>query len=431
VPVIKANPFAALLLSAAALCSGQAAHAQQEGRWIASWTSAQQIPEPQNALPEADLNDATLRQIVHLSLGGAALRVHVSNAFGTQPLHVAAVRVALPSSVANGAIDGTTDRAVLFNGNAAVSIPAGAEMVSDAVALQVAPLSSLAVTLYFDQAPDGETSHPGSRATSFLVHGNLAAAAQLDGATPVEHWFQLSAVDVQAGTDAAALVALGDSITDGHGSTVNGNDRWTDDLAVRLQRSSATQDISVVNAGIGGNRLLLDGLGPNALARFDRDVLAPAGVRSVLVLEGVNDLGTAVREHEISDAAHAALVQRVEGAYEQMIVRAHAHGLRIVGATITPFVGSAYYHPGPRSEIDRQQINAWIRAPGHFDAVADFDAVIRDPAQPDRLLPRYDSGDHLHPSPVGYAAMANAVPLDAILPSAAASHPAAKRKRDH
>ncbi len=219
-----------------------------------------------------------------------------------------------------------------------------------------------------------------------------------------------------AAPGAGTVVALGDSITDGHGATTNGNDRWTDVLAARLQALPVYRGVAVSNQGIGGNRLLADGLGPNALARFDRDVLAPAGVRWLIVCEGVNDLGGVARNGEVTPAEHAALVQRVLAAYQQLIFRAHVHGLRVVGATITPYVGSDYYHPGPLSEADRQAVNQWIRAAGHFDAVVDFDKVVGDPQHPDRLLPAYDSGDHLHPSPAGYLVMGEAVPLGLFAP---------------
>jgi lysophospholipase L1-like esterase len=225
------------------------------------------------------------------------------------------------------------------------------------------------------------------------------------GAKHVDHWYQVSAIDAMTEQGSSVVVALGDSITDGHGATTNGNDRWTDVLAARLQGDPAMRSIGVSNQGIGGNHLLTDGLGPNALARFDRDVLAPAGVRTVIVFEGVNDLGGLARNSEVAQADHVAEVARVLAAYQQMIERAHAHGLRVIGGTITSYVGSAYYHPGPLSEADRQAVNAWIRAAGHFDAVVDFDAVVRDPQHPDQLLPAYDCGDHLHPSPAGYKAM--------------------------
>jgi lysophospholipase L1-like esterase len=272
-------------------------------------------------------------------------------------------------------------------------------------------LSDLAVTYYLDAPPARETSHPGSRATTWYVHGDFVTAATLPDPKPVDHWYQLSEVDVLAAPSAASISILGDSITDGHGATTNGNDRWTDVLAARLQSTHETRNIGVSNQGIGGNHLLTDGLGPSALARFDRDVLAPAGVRWVIVFEGVNDLGGVAQHAEVSPEDHAAFVRRVLAAYKQIIARAHAHGLLVYGATITPYVGSGFYHPGPPSEADRQAVNQWIRTDGHFDAVIDFDAVVRDPQHPDQLLPAYDSGDHLHPSPTGYKAMGESIPL--------------------
>lgn len=383
----------------------------KETVWIASWGTSQQIPEPQNALPPDDLRDATVRQIFHLSVGGPAMRVHLSNAFGTEALHFTSVHIARAASASSPAIDVASDRALMFAGSADVTVPPGAEFVSDALEFAVAPLSDVAVTFYLEMAPTRETGHPGSRATSYYEHGNAVSAATLADAKHVDHWYQVSEIDVQATPGAGTVVALGDSITDGHGATTNGNDRWTDVLAQRLQGSAETRNVGVSNQGIGGNHLLTDGLGPNALARFDRDVLAPAGVRWVIVFEGVNDLGGLARDDEVPAAEHAARVQGVVAAYQQIIVRAHAHGLRVYGATITPYVGSTYYHPGPLSEADRQAVNEWIRGAGHFDAVIDFDRVLRDPEHAERLLPEYDCGDHLHPSPAGYKAMGNAVSL--------------------
>ena len=379
--------------------------------WIASWGTSQQIPEPQNALPLDDLRDATVRQIVHLSAGGAEVRVHLSNAFGTEALHFTSVHIARPLSASSAAIDPATDKPLAFAGNGDVTVPPGAEVVSDAIEFPAAPLSNLAVSFHLDTPPAQETGHPGSRATSYYVHGDSVAAANLIDPKHVDHWYQVTGINVLAMPGVGSVVALGDSITDGHGATTNGNDRWTDVLAARLQATPTTRGVGVSNQGIGGNHLLIDGLGPNALARFDRDVLAPAGVRWLIVFEGVNDLGGLARTGEVPAAEHAALVQRVLAAYQQIIVRAHAHGLKVIGATITPYVGSDYYHPGPLSEADRQAVNQWIRAAGHFDAVVDFDKVVGDPQHPDRLLPAYDCGDHLHPSPAGYKAMGEAVPL--------------------
>ena len=379
--------------------------------WVGTWAAAQQTPEPENSLSAADLTDATVRQIFHLSVGGAFLRVHLSNAFGTEPLHFTSVHIARPLSASSAAIDPASDRALTFSGKDDVVVPAGAEYISDPIDYPVASQSNLAVTFHLNAPPAGQTGHPGSRETSYYVHGDLVSAADLPGAKPVDHWYQVSDIDALEPPDGASIVVLGDSITDGHGSTTNGNDRWTDVLAGRLQASAATRDIGVLNEGIGGNHLLTDGLGPNALARFDRDVLAQAGVRWLIVFEGVNDLGGLTRNGEVSPAEHAQLVERILAGYQQIIARAHEHGVRVIGATVTPYMGSDYYHPDARDEQDRQAVNAWIRAAGHFDAVIDFDKVVRDPQEGDRLRPSYDCGDHLHPSPAGYRGMGDAVPL--------------------
>jgi lysophospholipase L1-like esterase len=404
--------FLLLILSfvvPAARC--QAQDAAPPTVWIATWGASQQIPEPRNILPPADLRDATVRQIFHLSVGGATIRVHITNAFGTEPLHFTSVHVARPLAANVPAIDPASDRALTFAGASDVTVPAGADVVSDPIAYAVAPLSNLAVTYHLDEPPEPETSHPGSRATTYYVHGDQVSAATLLNPGTIEHWYQVSEIDVQAAPGAGVIAALGDSITDGHATTTNGNDRWTDVLAARLQQSAATKNVAVLNDGIGGNHLLIDGLGPNALARFDRDVLAPDGIRWVIVFEAINDLGGLARHPEATPADHAELVQRIILAYQQIIDRAHAHGMRVYGATITPDGGSFYYHPESKSEDDRKAVNDWIRAPGHFDAVLDFDAVVRDPQQPDRMLPAYDSGDHLHPGPAGYRAIGNSIPL--------------------
>ena len=379
--------------------------------WVSSWGASQQIPEPQNSLPVDDMRDATVRQIVHLSLGGSALRVYLSNAFGREALHFTSVHIATPVSPASAAIEPGSDRALTFAGKPDVTIPPGADFVSDPVEMQVAPLSNIAVSFHLDEPPSPETGHPGSRSTTYYVHGDQVSAADLPDAKHVDHWYQLTEIDVEARRGAADVVALGDSITDGHATTTNGNNRWTDVLAEKLQASGKTRNIGVSNQGIGGNHLLTDGLGPNVLARFDRDVLAPAGVRWVIVFEGVNDLGRLSGRREGTAEEHAALVGRMIAAYQQIIERAHAHGLRVYGATITPFVGSFYAQPGSMNEQDREAVNQWIRAKGNFDAVIDFDAVVRDPQHPDRMLPTYDSGDHLHPGPAGYKAMGDAVSL--------------------
>jgi lysophospholipase L1-like esterase len=379
--------------------------------WVGTWAASQQIPEPQNILPADAQRDITIRQVFHVSIGGAVLRVHLSNAFGKEPLHFTSVHISLPVAADSSAIDPRSDKALSFSGSSDVIVPAGADYISDPIQYPIASLSNLAITVHLDALPDGQTGHPGSRATSYYTYGDQVTSANLKDAKPIDHWYQISGMDVLSPANGASVIAFGDSITDGHAATINGNDRWTDVLAQRLQQSPGTKNIGVLNQGIGGNHLLIDGLGPNALARFDRDVLAQAGVHWVILLEGVNDLGGLTRNGEVSAAEHDALVQRILAAYQQIVVRAHAAGIRVIGATITPYTGSDYYHPGPASEADRETINQWIRTPGRFDDIVDFDKAVRDPSHPDRMLPAYDSGDHLHPSPAGYHAMGNAVPL--------------------
>ncbi|RZM12616.1 MAG: hypothetical protein EOP67_65770, partial [Sphingomonas sp.] len=235
--------------------------------------------------------------------------------------------------------------------------------------------------------------------------------ATLAGAAPTTHWYALADVEVAAAPTAGTIVAIGDSITDGYGVKPERNTRWTDVLAQRLRGATATRAIGVVNAGIGGNRVLLDGLGPNLLARFDRDVIARSGVRWAIVLEGVNDLGVLTREAPATPAQHAAIVAQVTAGFAQIVARAHAHGIKVIGGTVMPFGGNTYYHPTAENEADRQAVNSFIRTSGVFDAVIDFDRLMRDPAHPDRLSPGYDSGDHLHPSEAGYKTMGEAVPL--------------------
>jgi lysophospholipase L1-like esterase len=370
--------------------------------------SAQQLVEPGNLPPAPGFVDTTLRQIVHVSIGGRTLRVRFSNEFGRAPLTLLAARVA--RSTGGSAIDPATDRALTFNGRPAAAIPEGAALVSDALEFELPQLSNLAVTIHVRGAPPDVTGHPGSRTTSYLQAGNAVSAPALPDAVPVDHWYFLGGIEVRAPVSAGAVVILGDSITDGRGSTTNGNDRWPDVLAKRLQASPATTEVAVLNAGLGGNRLLRDGLGPNALARLDRDVLARPGVRWLVVLEGINDIGTAAGARAKREPA--ATADDIIGAYAQIIERARAHGIRVYGATVMPFEGFTYagYYT-PEGEADRRRLNEWIRTSGRFDAVIDFDAITGDPERPSRLSAAVDGGDHLHPSAAGYRIMGEAVEL--------------------
>ena len=385
---------------------------QSNHHWVASWGAAQQLPEPTNELAAEHWRDASLRQIVHLTLGGKRFRVRISNAYGTAPLLLEGASVALAQAPGKADVDAPTLRPLTFDGRANVMIPAGAEYYSDTIAMELKPVADLAVSLYFKGEPARQTGHPGARTQSFLAKGNRVMEPTWTEPGKVTRWYALSDVEVQAPRGAGAIVAVGDSITDGYGVTTDGNNRWTDVLAARLREDG--QALGVVNAGIGGGRMLRDGLGTNLAARFDRDVLSRAGVTHALVFIGVNDFGSQHRNTPDLPADRAQLLADLKLAHRQLAERAHAHGICMIGGTVTPYAGSEYYHPEPENEADRQALNEWVRHSGVFDAVADFDAALRDPAHPDRIRKDYDSGDGLHPSLAGYRAIADAVPLAAL-----------------
>jgi lysophospholipase L1-like esterase len=359
--------------------------------------------------PQSD--HISLRQLVRTSIGGARVRIRLSNAMGTSPLTISGARIARALSAGSSRIDPSTSHKVTFGGAETVVIPAGGEYVSDRVEMRVPELATLAVSLKLSELPKLQTGHPGSRATSYFAPGDQLAASEFKNGGTADHWYFLSGIDVEPERPAAAIAILGDSITDGHGVTSNTNTRWTDTLAVRLTNSAATRPVAVLNLGIGGNCIVSDCLGPNAAARFGRDVLGRNGVQYLIILEGVNDLGSLTRDAPVPAEAHNALVQQIIAALGQMIARAREHGIKVIGATIMPDGASGYYHPDAANEADRRAVNDWIRAPGHFDAVIDFDALMRDPAQPAKLRKEFDSGDGLHPSIAGYRFMGEAATL--------------------
>ncbi|MEU6414395.1 SGNH/GDSL hydrolase family protein [Microbispora sp. NPDC046933] len=388
-----------------------------DGHWVATWTAMPQAAEPENMPPapftreNLVLADTTLRQTVRVSVGGRQTRLRLSNAFGGAALPVTKATVALPAGGRAGvsAVQAGTVRPVTFHGRPSTTIPAGAQAVSDPLNVEIVPRSNLTVTVYLaeGQRSASITSHPGSRTTSYLLAGDHADAADLPDATAVDHWYFLSGVEVWARSSVAAVAVVGDSLSDGRGSTTNGNDRWPDRLLDRLQSQRATSDVAVVNQAAGGNRVLNDGLGPSVLARLDRDVLAHSGVAWQILFEGVNDIGTA----EASQAAQRQVTDDLIAAYDQIVTRAHARGIRVYGATLTPFGGNVSYDDAQGyREAARQAVNRWIRTSRRFDAVIDFDRAARDPADPRRLLAAYDVGDHLHLNPAGYQALADAVP---------------------
>jgi lysophospholipase L1-like esterase len=375
-----------------------------DGHWVGAWVSAQQLVEPGNMPPAPGLSGNTLRQIVQPAADGRRVRLTFSNVYGEGPVTIAGAHLA--QSKGGATIDASTDRALTFDGQPGVTIPPGSSIISDPLDYEVKAFANLAVSVWCGSVPPALTGHPGSRTTSFLRTGDVLADAEFAGATRTDHWYLLAAVDVWSGLEQVAIVVVGDSITDGRGSTTNANDRWPNQLARRLRADPRTAGVSVLNQGIGGNRVLGRGLGPSALERFDRDVLAPAGVRCLVLFEGVNDLGAAsgARAKGLPPITPRDIIL----AYQQMIVRARTHGLRVIGATIMPFSGFQLYEDA-QSEADRQAVNAWIRGSGEFDAVIDFDAITRDPANPARLSAAVDGGDHLHPSAAGYKVMAAAI----------------------
>jgi lysophospholipase L1-like esterase len=397
-----------LILCCAAFPSPSSAgkkSASEKPGWVGTWACSPQLVEPVNRPPAPGLAENTLRQIIRVSIGSDRLRVRFSNEFGVTPLILMSVHLALP--IADDSIKPETDKALTFAGQSSVSIPAGAMMISDPIDFNVAPQTDLAITFQAGKVSDSITGHPGSRATSYLVAGDAVSAPMLTNPIKADHWYVLDGVDVAAKKPAAAVVIAGDSITDGRGSTTNGNDRWPDDLARRLLATKSTADVAILNHGIGGNRILHDRAGPNLLARFDRDVLVQPGVRSVIVLEGLNDIGTSRKE--AAKGEQLKTVGDLIAAFQQLITRAHTQGPSDIRNYDSAVRRVVYF--SPLNEADRQRVNTWIRTSGAFDAVIDFDKATRDSKNSDRLLSDYDSGDHLHPSVAGYHAMADAIPL--------------------
>jgi len=376
--------------------------------WVGTWGTSPQLTEPDNE-PPSPLTDNTLRQFAYVSIGGSELRIQISNEFGTGPVTLNSVHMAAVTTVP--AIDTGTDVALAFSGSPSVTIPAGEAVYSDSFAFALTEQTSTAISIQFGSVPTGITGHPGSRTTSYIATGDAVASETLTGATMTDHWYYLSRIEVMAPADAGAVVALGDSITDGRGSTTNLNDRWPDALSRRLRANPATALTSVINAGIGGNAVVTGGLGPTARLRFARDVLGQAGVRWVIVLEGINDIGSA---NTLSPESGLTVARNIITAYEEFIDAAHSEGLLVYGVPILPMEGSTYY--APTREGARQYVNEWIRTCGRFDAVIDLDTAVADPQNPARLLPMYDSSDGLHLNPTGYQAMADAIDLSLFVP---------------
>jgi len=372
-------------IGALALCFAAGSCAAADLHWVGTWGCAPQLTEARNLPPAPGLANHTLQQIVHTSIGGRPIRLRFSNEFGSEPVEMKMVSLALRGS--------DIARVIAFHGQQSVMIPAGKAIVSDELNYDVAPLTDYRLSISFGNMSNTVvTGHPGSRSTSYLDTDR--------GAQFFAHWYIFTGIDVVADASSAAIVILGDSITDGRGSDTDGNNRWTDNLARRLLQNSATHNVAVLNEGLGGNAVLSGGLGPPAVTRVDRDVLGQSSPRWLIVMEGVNDIGVANSEVVANDLI---------AGYQRIIDTARAHHIAVYGVTVLPFGKSMY--DSPAHEAARQAVNAWIRARGNFDAVIDGDAALRDPATPSILLAAYDSGDHLHPDVAGYQKMAETIDL--------------------
>lgn len=393
------------------------------GTWATAVVSAPSEPPPQAAgappVPTLRFNNQTFRQFVRISVGGSRARVVLTNAFGTRGLTIGGARLARRAS--GSSIAAGSDRALTFGGLQTATIPPGAVLVSDPVDLPLPESSDVAIDLFLpgDTAagPSPLTVHTGARQTNYVSSpGRHLGAADLPGATAVPMWAFLARLEVVAPDRVSALVALGDSITDGFNSTPDTNNRWPDHLAKRLAAAGST--MGVLNLGIDGNRVLKDGAGISALARFHREVVAQPGATHVFVLEGINDLGIGAL---FNDGPRPTLEELIAG-HRQLIARARAKGLKIFASTLLPYEGTTF--PGyftPEGETIRQAFNQWLRTSKEYDGIVDFDAVIRDPGQPSRMMAKYDSGDHLHPNDAGYKLMADAFDVTLLGLSAASA----------
>jgi lysophospholipase L1-like esterase len=383
--------------------------------WVQTWGAAPLPPSPaQPPFPATEsFSNQTIRQTVRVSVGGGRVRLRLSNEYGTKPLVVGAARIALSDEKGN--ITAGTDKPVLFSGQSSATIPAGAPFFSDPIDLKVEGLTSLSVSLYLPEDTGPCTCHATGVQNGFVSDAGDFTAKAFTPAKTIQYRAFISGIDVESARPARSVVVLGDSISDGVGATVDANHRWPDLLANRLNAKGA-KGWGVVNMGISGNRVLGDGAGQSALTRFDRDVLSATGVKAVVIFEGVNDLGIAYGKFEgpLAERFKALAGKKVTqedliAGYRQLIARAHARGLKVIAATITPYGGAMYF--SEEGDAVRQAINNWIRTSKEVDGVIDFDAVIRDPAKPTQIKDGFHAGDHLHGSDAGYAAMAAAIDL--------------------
>ena len=369
-------------------------------KWVGTWSTAPQLVEPRNVPPEPGLTRNTLRQVVAVSIGGDELRMKFSNEFSDSPVEMKNVQIAVSKD--SSAINASTSKTLKFEGNESITIPAGKAVYSDPFEFDLQPRMQLAITIAFGETPADVTGHPGSRTTSYLKEGQHAEAnADFSKAVKTDHWYVINTIEVKA-EEPAAIAIIGNSITDGRGSGTNKQNRWPDILSQELLKNPKTDHIGVLNMGIGGNAVLRGGLGPTALDRFDRDILQQKGVKWLIIMEGVNDLGGTPDSTAAFNVANGLIA-----AYQQMINKAHKEGIKVYGGTITPIDQSFYYKD--YREAARQKVNEWIRNSGEFDAVIDFDKAVRNPDNPSVIQENAHDGDYLHPNEYGYEIMGKAI----------------------
>jgi lysophospholipase L1-like esterase len=398
--------FAVVLLIAASSVAAQSIAAKSpSSKWVGTWAASPFDGDPWHQVPT--LVDSTLREIVHTSIAGTALRVRLTNEFGTEALRIDAATIALSAGLSS--VDAASLHYLTFGGSASIVIPPGAEVLSDPVAMATPAFSNLAISLYVPLQQVSDVSvHSSAQQDNFIQTGNHVRDASFASPVVTPSWYFLKGLDVEPTSErAAVVVAYGDSITDGALSTENANHRWPDYLAVRLQNNPATAQLSVLNEGIGGNCVLIHCVGANALARFDRDVLSQAGVKYVIVLESINDIGSL---HNPNRPDYKLTAEDLEQGLAQLVVRAHEHGIKVFGATLTPYKGAGYFTEN--GEQIREAVNKWILTSGVFDGAIDFDKAARDPANPLMFSPQADGGDHLHPKDAGYSSMADSIDLN-------------------
>ena len=406
----KEGLVACFFLCALVHCGGDDVTAAPT-RWVATWAAAQQDsneipPFPQGPQPTAQVvKDETIRQIVHTSIRGTGLRIKLSNRFGNAPVTLANVRIA--RSTGGASIDASSDRSVTFAQATTTTLPAGADAWSDLVSFDAATNADLAVSFYIQAETRVATGHSFALRTNYVGAGNIVSAPTMDGATTSTSYRWLAGIDVATTETTKVVVAFGDSITDGLASTVGMDHRWPNYLDQRAQTAAAIGRVSVVNAGIGGNRWLHDGMGPSGSGRLERDVIDTSGATHAILLLGTNDIGVGVLA-----TSQAVSAEQITGSIDAAIAKGKQAGLKIYLGTLLPFKGAIYYTEA--GEASRQSVNTWIRANKSANGVIDFDQATRDPADPATLQAAYDSGDHLHPNDAGYQAMGNAIDLNAL-----------------